>query len=536
MDVLALAIESQAVNAPALTITVPDDYPTIQEAINHAGHGDTIYVKAGTYYEHLVVNKSVVLTGESRGAIIDGGQSGVVVSVQALNVTISGLTIRNGGNRYSGISLLSSEAKIIDNNITGNWCGIQYSDTSRNIILSNVITNNMNGIGGQWMMETVITGNIIADNSEGMMLSDSYQNTIDHNDIRNQWGYGIFIQNAYQNVIVRNNILLNNEGNYSSAIMINQASYNKLHHNNIINRGRQVDYLSEPEQFNIWDDDYPSGGNYWSDYGGSDLYSGPFQNMTGSDGIGDTPHIIAVENEDRYPLAHPYTLLAVQLNLTEYYESLASFVNLQSKYDDLMSRHNDLMRNNTLLQAELDELRSEFEGLQSEYSYLTNELNLTRNILYALLITATVFIAATVFLSTRKLKSGPSGPPLTAKLKGSIASANQRVYAMVSSGLDSFSVTSLGAFYVFLTVVDIAQTLWGFPEYEVGILASAFIVFLSDVAWLYFPFRIILTSLIVIAIYKCLTPRVTKKLFLLLSLMTLAAVIWNTYSLITSVA
>lgn len=534
MDMLTLVVGSQAVNAQALTITVPDDYPTIQEAINHASSGDTIYVKAGTYYENVVVNKSLALVGEDRRSVIDGNRSGNVVSVRALNVTINGFTIRNGV--FSGILLSYSEAKIMNNNITDNSFGIQCYATRRNIILNNSITNNTNGIIGQWLTESTISGNTVANNLVGIGLSDSNRNTIDHNDIRNQWDYGISIQDAYQNVIVGNNILLNNEGNYSSAIIINQASYNKFYHNNIINRGRQVNFLSEPEQFNIWDDDYPSGGNYWSDYSGSDLCSGPFQNITGSDGIGDTPHIIAAGNEDRYPLAHPYTLLAVQLNLTEYYESLASFVNLQSKYDDLMSRHNNLMRDHNLLQAELTELRSEFDGLQSEYSSLTNELNLTRNIMYALLITATAFIAATVFLSTRKPKAAPSGPRLATKLKDRVTSANQNVYAMVSSGLDRFSVTSLGAFYVFLTVVDIAQTLWGFPKYEVGIFASAFIAFLSDMAWLYFPFRIILTSLIVIAVYKWINPRVSKKLFILLSLMTLVAVIWNTYSLITSVA
>jgi pectin methylesterase-like acyl-CoA thioesterase len=43
------------------TIIVPDDYPTIQAAINAANDGDTIFVKIGTYYEHVVVNKSLSL-------------------------------------------------------------------------------------------------------------------------------------------------------------------------------------------------------------------------------------------------------------------------------------------------------------------------------------------------------------------------------------------------------------------------------------------------------------------------------------------
>jgi len=57
---------------------------------------------------------------------------------------------------------------------------------------------------------------------------------------------------------------------------------------------------------NIWDDGFPSGGNYWSDYIGVDLYGGLSQNETGSDGIGDTPYIIDANNQDNYPLIKPY--------------------------------------------------------------------------------------------------------------------------------------------------------------------------------------------------------------------------------------
>ncbi len=46
----------------------------------------------------------------------------------------------------------------------------------------------------------------------------------------------------------------------------------------------------------MWDDGYPSGGNYWSDYKGVDA---------NGDGIGDTPHVIDEYNKDRYPLMAP---------------------------------------------------------------------------------------------------------------------------------------------------------------------------------------------------------------------------------------
>ena len=57
----------------------------------------------------------------------------------------------------------------------------------------------------------------------------------------------------------------------------------------------------------MWDDGYPSGGNYWSDCTDVDLYSGPYQNEAGSDGIWDHPYVIDADNQDRYPLVNPWT-------------------------------------------------------------------------------------------------------------------------------------------------------------------------------------------------------------------------------------
>jgi hypothetical protein len=74
---------------------------------------------------------------------------------------------------------------------------------------------------------------------------------------------------------------------------------NRIYHNNFVNNTNQVYSLVS---VNIWDDGYPSGGNYWSDYIDVDQYSGPYQNETGSDGIWDHPYVIDENNQDNYPI------------------------------------------------------------------------------------------------------------------------------------------------------------------------------------------------------------------------------------------
>jgi nitrous oxidase accessory protein NosD len=53
---------------------------------------------------------------------------------------------------------------------------------------------------------------------------------------------------------------------------------------------------------NGWDGGYPAGGNFWGNYHGIDLFHGPGQNLSGPDGIGDTPYLFDVNAVDRYPL------------------------------------------------------------------------------------------------------------------------------------------------------------------------------------------------------------------------------------------
>ena len=113
----------------AQTVIVPDEYPTIQSAVNNAEVGDTIFVRNGTYFENVIVNKTLTLTGESSSStIVDGNGTGSVFTVSARNVRIAGFTIQMSGVGVpnSGIRVLDSSWWCVfkDNNLTDNYVGI----------------------------------------------------------------------------------------------------------------------------------------------------------------------------------------------------------------------------------------------------------------------------------------------------------------------------------------------------------------------------------------------------------------------------
>jgi thermitase len=135
--------------APQL-IRVPNDYSTIQNAVNAANPGDTISVASGTYHENLqIVTPGLTIVGENKtSTVIDGGGKGNVVTVTANNVEIDGFTIQNGGKDNVGIFLLGCDADTINNtviieNTYGLFLDTSQSTTARN----NAITNNTFNFG-----------------------------------------------------------------------------------------------------------------------------------------------------------------------------------------------------------------------------------------------------------------------------------------------------------------------------------------------------------------------------------------------------
>lgn len=305
---LTLTFGIKPVRAEPKTWIVDDDGPadfhTIHEALDAADSGDTIQVKAGIYYEHLVINKAVSLIGENKETtIIDGNRTGDIVQVQVLegNVTITGFTVRNSGPYWPDDGII-----------------IHYGNNC-NISLNNIV-NNTYGIEIWSSGNSIVGNNISANSGDGIRLSNSNNNRIAGNNFEaNEWN-GIRLESSPNNNILKNNI----KGNILNGLYLYFSSNNTVIHNNFVdNVGQQA--IAIQSYNSIWDNGYPSGGNYWNDHFLIDSRHGPGQNQTGSDGISDEPYQIDPDNYDHYPFMGPFTAFdAGTWNEVTYYVDVAS--------------------------------------------------------------------------------------------------------------------------------------------------------------------------------------------------------------------
>ena len=168
------------------TLNVPDEYPTIQSAIDAAVDGDTVQVAAGTYYENLVWEwKSIILIGAGAGVtIVDGGGAGTCLYMAGADESsrVEGFTFRGGSasSRGGGLYLQYSSATLAENNIMDNSAGDgggglfifrSHWDGGAPTLTGNTITQNSAGGagGGLYLLvsSATLADNIIMDNSAG---------------------------------------------------------------------------------------------------------------------------------------------------------------------------------------------------------------------------------------------------------------------------------------------------------------------------------------------------------------------------------
>jgi parallel beta-helix repeat protein len=350
ISMLGLACSIQPVKAEG-TIYIRADGSVDPPTAPISTVDNVTYTFTSNIYDSIVIERNnIVLDGA--GYILEGPKDsfsqapGIDLSLSS-NVTVKNMEIKKF---YYGIELhYSSNVVISGNDILANYDydiadfyssnntvsgnnigagGIGLWGCSGNIILSNNITK---GVfvqrGGVFLLSS--SGNIISSNNvtaygEGILLSSSSNNTISSNSILAN-NIGIDLSSSSNNIISRNNITESNwraielsqssnnnvsDNNiaengwelyatypqYAAGVYLYSSYDNRIYHNNFINNAVQVRIFVS--RYNVWDDGYPSGGNYWSDYTGIDA---------NSDEIGDTPYVIDVNNQDRYPLMNPWT-------------------------------------------------------------------------------------------------------------------------------------------------------------------------------------------------------------------------------------
>jgi parallel beta-helix repeat protein len=240
----------QQLNYPAHNIDSDKHFDAIQAAIDDPDtqNGHTILVATGTYTEDVYINKSISLIGHDRATTTIKG----MVTLNMSSVDMRNIKIVNPGS--TSLRLVEAFSSNIQNLwLTDSDLAISCLDSDNITIRDNIITNNTIGIDLNWGLKCTIIKNTISQSRE----------------------FGLYLSNSTDTMIYHNNLISNKEQAYD-------------------------------DDSNQWDNGYPPGGNYWSDYTGIDEFRGPSQNITGKDEIGDTNYSIDSDSVDNYPLMSPF--------------------------------------------------------------------------------------------------------------------------------------------------------------------------------------------------------------------------------------
>jgi parallel beta-helix repeat protein len=203
-----------------------NNYTKIQDAIDDSNSGYTIFVYRGTYYENLMISKSITLQGENKeNTIIDGQEQGNVIFISKDHVTIRGFTLQRGGwGHYAGVWIDNVNFNKIEGNaiLDNHFWGICLNGSSFNTIKNNTISlNNLgieagglgfNGNTGRTSNYNIFTNNVISSNEYiGIGFGSSKRNLFYQNILSNS-SIGISFWHNINNVIYKNVFIDNDVG------------------------------------------------------------------------------------------------------------------------------------------------------------------------------------------------------------------------------------------------------------------------------------------------------------------------------------
>jgi parallel beta-helix repeat protein len=146
-----------AESQPSGRVFVPDNFPTIQAAINGVPAGSVITVRPGVYRESLTLRDGIRLVGENPAACRIAPPEGVSALLLARGVrecTIKDLTLQGSGvaaagARVDGIAISDSEVRVtgcIVRGLSGAGIVVHGSDTAAEITGNHIENNALHGI------------------------------------------------------------------------------------------------------------------------------------------------------------------------------------------------------------------------------------------------------------------------------------------------------------------------------------------------------------------------------------------------------
>jgi len=191
---LCLLALTLPLSVAAAIVPVPPGDGTLQAAVDAASPGDTLVLQAGIYTGEIIIGQSVSVVGQS-GSVLDGKGEGHVVQIDAPDVIIRGVTLRNSGAgmtaEESGIFVTDQGDRVLieNNRFEANLIGVYLKGPEDAVVRANII------IGSQHHR--------MNDRGNGIYLWNSPGSRIEDNDIR--YGRdGIFVTTSRHNIF-RNN-------------------------------------------------------------------------------------------------------------------------------------------------------------------------------------------------------------------------------------------------------------------------------------------------------------------------------------------
>ncbi len=221
-----ICLSFSIITLSARTIEVGEGkaFSSISAALHKAKAKDEILIYGKKIYkERLVIQKPITLKGVGT-PIIDGGQRGDVIKVNADNVTIEGLQIQNSARSsqvdYCGVHVKDAQFVTVRNCVfRKNQFSVMFQNCKNGLIANNNISSNItyNPIMGNavhcWKSDNMhITGNNIGHNRDGIYLEFVNNSHIDHNTVSGCARYGLHFMFSHFNVYSSNRFNHNQAG------------------------------------------------------------------------------------------------------------------------------------------------------------------------------------------------------------------------------------------------------------------------------------------------------------------------------------